>query len=51
MPGLGGLAIQATTQHDLPTLQGVALTFTLIVVVVNLAVDLTYGWLNPKVRV
>jgi peptide/nickel transport system permease protein len=32
-------------------LQGVALTFTLIVVVVNLAVDLTYGWLNPKVRV
>lgn len=51
MPGLGGLAIQATTQHDLPTLQGVALTFTLIVVAVNLVVDLAYGWLNPKVRV
>lgn len=51
MPGLGGLAIQATTQHDLPTLQGVTLTFTLIVVVVNLVVDLAYGWLNPKVRV
>ena len=51
MPGLGGLAIQATTQHDLPMLQGVALTFTLIVVTVNLLVDLTYGWLNPKVRV
>jgi peptide/nickel transport system permease protein len=51
MPGLGGLAIQATTQHDLPMLQGVALTFTLVVVTVNLLVDLTYGWLNPKVRV
>jgi peptide/nickel transport system permease protein len=51
MPGLGGLAIQATSQHDLPTIQGVALTFTLIVVTVNLAVDLTYGLLNPKVRV
>jgi peptide/nickel transport system permease protein len=51
MPGLGGLAIQATTQHDLPMIQGVALTFTLIVVLVNLAVDLSYGWLNPKVRV
>lgn len=51
MPGLGGLAIQAATQHDLPMLQGVALTFTLIVVVVNLLVDLTYGWLDPKVRV
>jgi peptide/nickel transport system permease protein len=51
MPGLGGLAIQATVQHDLPMLQGVALTFTLIVVVVNLLVDLAYGWLNPKVRI
>jgi len=51
IPGLGGLAIQATSQHDLPTIQGVALTFTLIVVTVNLAVDLTYGLLNPKVRV
>ncbi len=51
MPGLGGLAVQATTQHDLPMLQGVALTFTLIVVTVNLVVDLSYGWLNPRVRV
>jgi peptide/nickel transport system permease protein len=50
MPGLGGLAIQASGQHDLPTIQGVALTFTLIVVLVNLLVDLSYGWLNPKVR-
>jgi peptide/nickel transport system permease protein len=51
MPGLGGLAVQATTQHDLPMIQGVAVTFTLIVVLVNLTVDLAYGWLNPKVRV
>ncbi|WP_236790586.1 ABC transporter permease [Amycolatopsis sp. GM8] len=50
MAGLGGLAVQSTTQHDLPMIQGVALTFTLIVVVVNFAVDLAYGWLNPKVR-
>lgn len=51
MPGLGGLAVQATTQRDVPMIQGVALTFTLIVVLVNLVVDLAYGWLNPKVRV
>lgn len=51
MPGLGGLAVQATTQHDLPLIQGVAVVFTLIVVLVNLVVDLAYGWLNPKVRV
>lgn len=50
MPGLGGLAVTATTQHDLPMIQGVALVFTLIVVVVNLVVDVAYGALNPKVR-
>ena len=51
MPGLGGLAVQATTSHDLPTIQGVVVVFTVIVVLVNLLVDLAYGWLNPKVRV
>ncbi|WP_329052966.1 ABC transporter permease [Amycolatopsis sp. NBC_01488] len=51
MPGLGGLAVQATTQHDVRMIQGVAVVFTLIVVVINLLVDIAYGWLNPKVRV
>ncbi|MGC7101850.1 ABC transporter permease [Amycolatopsis lurida] len=51
MPGLGGLAVQATTQRDLVMIQGVVVVFTLVVVVVNLVVDLAYGWLNPKVRV
>lgn len=51
MPGLGGLAVQATTQHDIRMVQGVVIVFTLVVVTVNLLVDLTYGWLNPKVRV
>lgn len=50
MPGLGGLAVQSTVQHDLPVIQGVAVTFTVIVVLVNLLVDVAYGWLNPKVR-
>ena len=51
LPGLGSLAEQATQQHDLPVLEGIVLYFTLITVAVNLIVDLTYGWLNPKVRV
>jgi len=51
MPGLGGLAVQATTQHDLPLIQGVAVYFTGLVVVVNLLIDLAYGWLDPRVRV
>jgi peptide/nickel transport system permease protein len=51
LPGLGSTVIQATTNRDIPVIQGVALYLTLIVVVVNLLVDLAYGWLNPKVRV
>jgi peptide/nickel transport system permease protein len=50
LPGLGGLAIQATSQHDLPLIQGVAVYFTAIVICVNLLVDLTYSWLDPRVR-
>jgi peptide/nickel transport system permease protein len=50
LPGLGGLAVQAAGDHDLPVLEGVVVYFTAIVVVVNLAVDLSYSWLNPKVR-
>jgi peptide/nickel transport system permease protein len=51
LPGLGGLVVQATTQHDLPLIQGVAVYFTVAVIVVNLLVDLTYSWLDPRVRV
>jgi peptide/nickel transport system permease protein len=51
LPGLGSTVVQATTNRDIPVIQGVALYLTLIVVVVNLLVDLAYGWLNPKVRV
>lgn len=51
MPGLGGLAVQATSLHDIRMIQGVVVVFTVIVVVVNLVVDLAYGLLNPKARV
>jgi peptide/nickel transport system permease protein len=50
LPGLGSLAVTATSSHDLPVIQGVAVTFTVIVVFVNLAVELLYSWLNPRLR-
>jgi peptide/nickel transport system permease protein len=50
LPGLGSLAVQATTESDLPLIQGIALYFTVIVIVVNLIVDLAYGLLDPRVR-
>jgi peptide/nickel transport system permease protein len=50
LPGLGTLTVSATNQHDIVVVQGVALTFTLIVIIANLAVDIAYGVLNPKVK-
>ena len=43
--------VTAATQHDLPVVAGMVVYFTLIVVVINLAVDLAYTWLNPRVRI
>lgn len=50
IPGLGQHAVAASSTHNLPMIQGVALYFTIVVIIVNLLVDLSYGWLNPKVR-
>lgn len=50
LPGLGGQALQSALQHDLPVIQGIAVYFTIIVVVVNVLIDITTTILNPKVR-
>jgi peptide/nickel transport system permease protein len=50
LPGLGSKVVDATNQHDIPIVQGIGLVFTVIVIVVNLIVDVVYGFLNPKVR-
>src|SRR3569833_1106927 len=50
LPGLGLQAGTATQQHDIPVIEGIALYFTVIVVLANLVIDLLYGLLNPKVR-
>jgi peptide/nickel transport system permease protein len=51
LPGLGSAIVNAANNRDLPVVQGIAVFFTIIVVVVNLTVDLAYGLLSPKVRV
>lgn len=51
LPGIGSLAVTATSSGDIPVVMGVVLFTVVIVIVVNLLVDLVNGWLNPKVRV
>jgi peptide/nickel transport system permease protein len=50
LPGIGQTAVKATTQGDLPVVMGVVIVTAVLVVLVNLAIDLLQGWLNPKVR-
>lgn len=50
LPGLGSLAVGAADQADVQLMLGCTLYFALLAIAVNLIVDLSYGWLNPKVR-
>jgi glutathione transport system permease protein len=49
-PGLGKLIVGALNQRDYTMLQGMMVIYTLIVVVVNLLTDLTYGIIDPRVK-
>lgn len=50
LPGLGQLAVQATSTGDIPVVMGVVIVSAIIVVIVNLLIDLAQAALNPKVR-
>nr|WP_234888472.1 ABC transporter permease [Agrobacterium vitis] len=49
-PGLSSLLVQAVEQRDYPIVQGVVLTISVCFVLINLAVDIIYGSLNPRIR-
>ncbi|RLD05985.1 MAG: ABC transporter permease [Chloroflexi bacterium] len=49
-PGLGRFAVNAIAARDYPQVQGVVLFTATIFVLLNLAVDLLYGWLDPRIR-
>jgi ABC-type dipeptide/oligopeptide/nickel transport system permease component len=49
-PGLGSMAVNAIIARDFPTLQGCLVLFTVLVVLVNLLVDISYSLVNPKIR-
>lgn len=51
LPGIGTYLLRALTNSDVPVIQGVVVFFVFTYVAVNLLVDISYGLLNPKVRV
>lgn len=50
IPGLGRLVVDAILHRDYPVIQGVLLMFSLVYVFVNLAVDLLYVVIDPRIR-
>jgi peptide/nickel transport system permease protein len=50
LPGLGRLALGAINARDLPLVQGVVLFVASLIVVINVAVDVLYGFLDPRIR-
>jgi len=50
LPGLGRLALNSVLNLDLPTMQGVIVFATLAIIVMNLAVDIIYAYIDPRIR-
>ncbi len=50
IPGMGRLAVTSIQNQDYPYVQGITLITATAVLLVNLLVDLSYGWLDPRVR-
>jgi len=50
IPGVGRLLVGSVGLRDYPVIQGIALAMTLLVLLVNLLVDLSYAYIDPRIR-
>jgi peptide/nickel transport system permease protein len=50
IPGLGSLTVDAVLNRDFPVIQGLVLFFSALYVLMNLLVDISYLWLDPRIR-
>lgn len=49
-PGAGRLLIEAITQRDFPVIQGAVIVMSMLMIVVNLVVDISYGFIDPRIK-
>jgi peptide/nickel transport system permease protein len=49
-PGVGRLLVSSVASKDLAVVQGILLMVSFTMVIANLLVDLTYGWIDPRIR-
>ena len=50
IPGVGRLLVGSVFNQDYVVIQGGTLVLAIIIVIVNLIVDISYGWLDPRIR-
>ena len=50
VPGIGRQFIDSVTGRDYPLLLGIVLVFAVVIMIVNLLTDLSYGYLDPRIR-
>jgi peptide/nickel transport system permease protein len=50
IPGMGRLAVTSVLNQDYPYVQGIILLVSAFILIINLLVDLAYGWLDPRIR-
>ncbi len=50
LPGIGRLTLEAVMNRDYPQLQGAVMFLAVVFVLINLVVDISYGWLDPRIR-
>ena len=50
VPGIGSLLITSIQNNDIPVIMAITFTFSILVVLFNLIADLTYGFLDPRIR-
>ncbi|MBC7706513.1 MAG: ABC transporter permease [Rhodoferax sp.] len=50
IPGIGRLVVDAIARRDYPIIQGVMVVFAAVYVLINLAIDISYSFLDPRIR-
>ncbi len=50
IPGMGRYFVQGINNRDYPVIMGVTLVYAVLLVAANLFVDVTYAWLDPRIR-
>ena len=50
LPGIGRLVVDAISRRDYPIIQGVMVVFAGVYVLINLVIDITYSFIDPRIR-